>query len=252
MRWTDDGIFLTGRPHGETSVIADIFTRNHGRTTGLVKGGRSRRIRPLLQTANGLNVEWRARLDEQLGVYTVELAKATAAGVFDNRLALSGITSLTSLLQILAERDPHPGLFDAAEVCLASAHKDDFPVQMVHFELRMLDELGFGLELSKCVVTGQNVDLVYVSPKSGQAVSKEVGEAYREKLLILPSFLSLECAPPALSSKDVVDGLTLTGFFLRTHVFGQQEKRWPRAREEFAAIVEKGITRPMGQFETFR
>ncbi len=120
MRWADDGIFLAGRPHGETSVIAGIFTRGHGRAPGLIKGGRSRRLRPLLQTGNGLKVEWRARLDDQLGVYTVELAEPVAARVLDDNLALSGITALVSLLQVLPERDPHPKLFDAAQDCLAN------------------------------------------------------------------------------------------------------------------------------------
>ncbi len=118
MRWADDGIFLLGRPHGETSVVADVFTRDYGRARGLVKGGRSRRIRPLLQTGNGLRVEWRARLDDQLGVYTVELTEATASRVLDDKLSLAGVTALAALLQILAERDPHPKLFDAAKVCL--------------------------------------------------------------------------------------------------------------------------------------
>lgn len=241
MRWTDDGIFLTGRPHGETSVIADIFTRTHGRTLGLIKGGRSRRIRPLLQTANALKVEWRARLDEQLGVYTVELAEATAARVFDDKLALSGIMSLAALLQVLPERDPHPKLFDAAQNCLASAEKNDFPAQMVRFELRLLDELGFGLELSKCAATGRKDDLVYVSPRSGQAITREAGEPYREKLLALPPFLLPEAHEPLPSGKEIVDGLALTGFFLETHVFRQQDKPLPRAREEFASTARRQI-----------
>ena len=124
MRWTDDGIFLLGRPHGETSVIADIFTRENGRARGLVKGGRSRRIRPILQTGNGLRVEWRARLDDQLGVYTAELTEATASRVLDDKLSLAGVTALAGLLQILPERDPHPRLFDAARTCLEAANEN--------------------------------------------------------------------------------------------------------------------------------
>src|SRR5271165_4216714 len=136
MRWTDDGIFLLGRPHGESSVIADIFTRENGRTRGLVKGGRSRRILPILQTGNGLKVEWRARLEDQLGVYTVELAEPTAARVLDDVLALAGVNAVVALLQVLPERDPHPKLFEAATRCLALAGVPAFPASITRFELR--------------------------------------------------------------------------------------------------------------------
>ncbi len=127
MRWADDGIFLTGRPHGETSVIANIFTRANGRTHGLVKGGRSRRIRPILQTGNGVKVEWRARLDDQLGVYTVELTEPTAARILDDKVALAGVNAIVALLQVLPERDPHPRLFDAVNDCLAHGGRRRVP-----------------------------------------------------------------------------------------------------------------------------
>src|SRR6516165_623173 len=144
MRWADDGIFLNGRPHGETGVIANIFTRNNGRAHGLVKGGRSRRIRPVLQTGNGLKVEWRARLDDQLGVYTIELTEATAARALDDRLALAGVNAVAALLQVLPERDPHPKLFGEADACLKAAGSAVFSVEIIRFELRFLEELGFG------------------------------------------------------------------------------------------------------------
>ena len=189
MRWADDGIFLSGRPHGETSVIANIFTRANGRTHGLVKGGRSRRIRPLLQTGNGLRVEWRARLEDQLGVYTVELTDPAAARILDDKLALAGMNAVAALLQVLPERDPHPKLFDAVNECLAQAGGAAFPASIARFELTLLDELGFGLDLSKCAATGSAENLIYVSPRSGQAVSQDAGEPYRDKLLPLPAFL---------------------------------------------------------------
>ncbi len=239
MRWADDGIFLAGRPHGETSVIAGIFTRDHGRSLGLVKGGRSRRLRPLLQTGNGLKVEWRARLDDQLGVYTVELAEPVAARVLDDKIALSGITALASLLQVLPERDPHPKLFDVARDCLAVAGEPDFPASMIQFELRLLEELGFGLELSHCAATGRSDDLAYVSPRSGQAVTREAGEPYQAKLLRLPEFLIMrrDNVPPSRS--DIEDGLALTGFFLKTHVFADRGIALPQAREDFAHLLHR-------------
>ncbi len=242
MRWADDGIFLSGRPHGETSVIANIFTRANGRTHGLVKGGRSRRIRPILQTGNGLKVEWRARLEGQLGVYTVELTEPTAARILDDQLALAGVNAVAALLQVLPERDPHPKLFDAVNECLALADSAAFPASIARFELRLLDELGFGLDLSKCAATGCANDLVYVSPKSGQAVSQAAGEPYRDKLLPLPAFLLERCASSLPAGRDVAQGLTMTGYFLNAHVFAETGKAVSRAREEFARLLERAQT----------
>jgi DNA repair protein RecO (recombination protein O) len=240
MRWTDDGIFLSGRPHGETSVIANIFTGANGRACGLVKGGRSRRIRPVLQTGNGLKVEWRARLDDQLGVYTVELTEAIAAHALDDRLALAGVNAVAALLQVLPERDPHPNLFGEAQACLRATGSTSFTVKIIRFELRFLEELGFGLDLTKCAATGERDGLAYVSPKSGQAVTQTAGEPYRERLLPLPGFLleEKETAPPA--ERDLADGLAMTGYFLRRHIFAETGGKMPRAREDFARFVELG------------
>jgi DNA repair protein RecO (recombination protein O) len=239
MRWADDGIFLLGRPHGESSVIADIFTRENGRARGLVKGGRSRRIRPILQTGNGLKVEWRARLDDQLGVYTTELTEATASRVLDDKLSLAGVTALAGLLQILPERDPHPRLFDAARACLDAAGEASFPVSMIWFELRFLDELGFGLNLTTCASTGQTHDLAYVSPKSGQAVSREAGEPYRDRLLALPAFLSRAREVDQPCHADLQSAFAMTGHFLGAHVFTETGKPIPKAREEFTRLLRK-------------
>lgn len=237
MRWADEGIFLHGRPHGETSVIADIFTRENGRTPGLVKGGRSRRIRPILQTGNGMKVEWRARLDDQLGVYTVELTHPTAARVLDDKLSLSGLTAMAALLRVLPERDPHPKLFDSALLCLRAAGGANFPAALIRFELRFLDELGFGLDLSKCAATGETCDLVYVSPKSGQAVSRASGEPYRNKLLPLPGFLTSGSNDESPQPQDISDGLTLAGYFLEAHVFGESNRPMPAARHEWVRLL---------------
>lgn len=239
MRWADDGIFLLGRPHGETSVVADVFTRDYGRARGLVKGGRSRRIRPLLQTGNGLRVEWRARLDDQLGVYTVELTEATASRAFDDKLSLAGVTALAALLQILPERDPHPKLFEAAKVCLTTAGLEEFPAALIRFELRFLDELGFGLDLSSCAATGRADNLAYVSPKSGRAVTRDAGEPYRHKLLPLPGFLTAACEDPP-GPGDIEAAFAMTGYFLGEHVFAQANKPIPKARDDFTRLLRSG------------
>jgi DNA repair protein RecO (recombination protein O) len=239
MRWADDGIFLGGRPHGESSVIADIFTRANGRARGRVKGGRSRRIRPLLQTGNGLKVEWRARLDDQLGVYTVELAEPTASRVLDDTLSLAGVTALAALLQVLPERDPHPKLFDAAEACLGKAGDQNFPASLILFELKFLDELGFGLDLTSCAATGQSNDLAYVSPRSGRAVNRKAGEAYRDKLLPLPGFLAKARSTDPPDLDEIEAGFVMTGHFLSAHIFAETNKPVAKARDEFTRLLHR-------------
>ena len=223
----------------KSSVIADIFTRENGRARGLVKGGRSRRIRPILQTGNGLRVEWRARLDDQLGVYTAELTEATASRVLDDKLSLAGVTALAGLLQILPERDPHPRLFDAARTCLEAANETRFPVSLIRFELRFLDELGFGLNLTTCAATGRRDDLAYVSPKSGQAVSRQAGEVYHDRLLPLPEFLRSAQGTDQPCPADLQSAFAMTGHFLGAHVFAETGKPIPKAREEFIRLLHR-------------
>jgi DNA repair protein RecO (recombination protein O) len=235
MDWIDAAIVLHTRPHGETSAVLDVFTREHGRHSGLVRGGRSRRIRPALQTGNLLKVEWRARLSEHLGFFTIELDKPHAARALDNRLALAGIGALASLATLLAERDQHPALFDIAALMLD--HLDDqilWPQLLVRFELRLLSELGVGLDLEQCAATGTRDDLVYVSPRSGGAVSAAAGEPYKDRLLRLPGFLRSYGA--TASPADIADGFALTGFFLEQHVFHPRNLPLPPARQELLRL----------------
>lgn len=238
MDWIDAAIVLHVRPHGETSAVLDVVTREHGRHSGLVRGGRSRRIRPALQTGNLLKVEWRARLSEHLGFFTIELDKPHAARALDNRLALAGIGALASLATLLAERDPHPGLFDIAALMLD--HLDEallWPQLLVRFELRLLSELGVGLDLERCAATGTRDDLIYVSPKSGGAVSAAAGEPYKDRLLRLPGFLRSHGATAAPA--DIADGFALTGFFLEQHVFHPRNLPLPSARQELLRLLSR-------------
>ena len=238
MDWIDTAIVLHARPHGETSAVLDVFTRLHGRHSGLVRGGRSRRIRPLLQTGNLLKLEWRARLSEQLGFFTVELDKPHAARALDDRLALAGIGTLASLAALLAERDPHPGLFDVAALMLD--HLDEpmlWPQLLVRLELRLLSELGVGLDLDRCAATGRREDLLYVSPKSGGAVSAAAGEPYKDRLLPLPAFLRSHSADAA--PQDIADGFALTGFFLERHVFAARNLPMPPARRGLLRLLAR-------------
>jgi DNA repair protein RecO (recombination protein O) len=152
------------------------------------------------------------------------------------------VNAIVALLQVLPERDPHPKLFDALNECLATADSAAFPASITRFELKLLDELGFGLDLSKCAATGRSDDLVYVSPRSGQAVSQGAGEPYRDKLLPLPAFLLEGSASGPPAGREVARGLAMTGYFLNTHVFAETGKAMPKAREEFARLLEKEQT----------
>src|SRR6185295_16594336 len=190
MEWTDEGIVIGTRRHGETSLIVELMTPAHGRHLGLVRGGRSRRMQPVLQPGNSVHATWRARLDEHLGNYTIEGTTSRAARLIDSAAGLYGIQAVAGLLRLLPERDPHRQLYDGLSAILDWL--DDPLIAgavIVRFELKLLDELGFGLDLGECAATGTNDDLAYVSPKTGRAVSRASGEPYRDRLLRLPAFL---------------------------------------------------------------
>jgi DNA repair protein RecO (recombination protein O) len=236
MDWSDEGIFLSAKPLGEANMVAELFTRAHGRHLGLVRGGRSRRMRPLLQPGNLLRATWRARLSEHLGGFNVELMAAHAARVLDDAAALAAVSSLAGLARLLPERDPHPELYAAAlDVLRAFDDAGAWPALLVRWELQLLSELGFGLDLSECAATGIDADLVYVSPRSGRAVSRDAGKPYCDKLLKLPAFLIDEGAP--VGEGDIVAGFTLTGHFLERDVLHPHGLSMPQARERLIGLL---------------
>jgi len=237
MDWTDHGIVLSARRHGESSVILALLTEAHGRHAGLVRGGQSRRRRGVLEPGNLVEAVWRARLEEHLGSYTVELETGYAARVMDRADRLAALTSICATLDsCLAEREAHPQLFSETLRLIHDLEKDDFSARYVTWELGLLADLGFGLDLSSCAATGAVDELVYVSPRSAQAVSRDAGAPYHDKLLRLPAFLiGTVGAVPA----DILDGLRLTGYFLDRHVFQPQERRLPDARERFINLMRR-------------
>jgi DNA repair protein RecO (recombination protein O) len=238
MDFSDEGILISARPLGEANTVAELFTRAHGRHLGLVRGGRSRRMRPLLQPGNVLSLTWRARLADHLGSFAVELLDARAARVLDDAAALAAIGSLTTLAKLLPERDPHPKLYGGAlELLLALDEPGLWPALLVRWELSLLQDLGFGLDLTECAATGVEVDLAYVSPRSGRAVSREAGQPYGGKLLPLPRFLVEEGAeaPP----QDVLAGFALIGYFLERHVLAPQGLTLPQARERLIDLLAR-------------
>lgn len=235
MQWTDDGLVLGLRKHGETSVILELMTAEHGRHLGLVHGGRSRRMQPMLQPGNTLRATWRARIDEALGSYSVEPAALVASRLMGSALALYGIGHIGALLRLLPERDPHVGLYDAAQVLVEHlADRAVAPALMVRFEMALLTELGFGLDFSNCAATGGNDALIYVSPKSGRAVSASAGEPYRDRLLKLPAFLRDRTGVP--DERAVTDGFSLTGYFLAQQIWGPRGLQPAEERARFIAL----------------
>jgi DNA repair protein RecO (recombination protein O) len=236
MQWTDEGIVLGVKRHGETSVILELMTLERGRHLGLVRGGTGKRLRAVLQPGNSVSATWRARLDEHLGNYAVEGLNLRAAGYLSAAHAVHGVTHLAGLCRLLAEREPHVRIHDTLETILDSLDDAAAVAPMVaRFELDFLAELGFGLDLSACAATGATQDLIYVSPRSGRAVSRAAGEAYKEKLLRLPAFLRIDEA--AASAGDLADAFALTGFFLDRHAFAPHGLALPDARARFVAAV---------------
>ena len=245
MEWSDDGVVISVRAHGETGAIVETLTRDHGRHMGLVRGGASRKVRPALQPGNRLHLHWRARLSEHLGNFTAEISKARAGELLDSRDALLGLNAFSSVVSAaMPEREAHAPVFEAGEILLDAMASEDFAhwaALFVRWEMGLLDALGFGLDLSSCAATGLRDDLRYVSPKSGRAVSGEAGRAYASRLFPLPAFLlgSQNAAP---TGEDVAAGLKLTGHFLNDRVLVPHRREMPAARmrlEERAARESK-------------
>ncbi|MGD9802382.1 MAG: DNA repair protein RecO [Hyphomicrobiaceae bacterium] len=243
MNWSDEAIVLSVRAHGETAAVAELLTREHGRHLGFVHGGRSRRLRPVLQTGNHVDVQWKGRLAEQLGHYAVELRRGFAAEAMAaaDPARLTALSSIAMLARLLPERDPHPALFEVTLFVLGFL--DDasvWPALLVRWELALLDELGYGLDLTQCAATGGNDHLIYVSPRSGRAVSASAGEPYKERLLALPGFLAGRTHGGA-STSDLAAGFALTGYFLEARVLAAHGLQMPEVRSRMVAQILKRV-----------
>ncbi|WP_299471820.1 DNA repair protein RecO [uncultured Roseibium sp.] len=241
MEWNDRGVVLTTRKHGENDIILEALTTDHGRHLGLVRGGRSQRHRPVLQPGNELNLTWKARLTDHLGSFQVEGNTLRAANLMTTGVGLAGLQHLAFLLKLLPERHPYPRLYDALNVVLDHLDAPDAAAALlIRFELELLRDLGTGLDLSTCAATGQSDDLVYVSPKSARAVSRDAGKPYHDRLLPLPSFLveGQRQAGSELTWLDVTQGFTLTGFFVTRHV-EENNRTAAGTREQLLSALER-------------
>jgi len=237
VEWTESGFIIGTRRHGETSVIVEAFARGHGRHLGLVKGGRGTRWRGVLQPGNQVRFTWRARLSEHLGHYTVEAEALRAAEIMADPLALAALGSLNAMVRLLPERDPHASLFSLYEAIVeALPAAAGWPAALARFELTLLAELGFGLDLESCAATGSNDDLAYVSPKSGRAVSLSAGAPYKDKLLALPRFLRDEALMPE-NVDDLIAAFRLTRFFLARDVYAPRGLTPPESDERMIRLL---------------
>ena len=238
MQWTDEGIVIGVKRHGEASAILELMTPAHGRHLGLVRGGFGTRMKPILQTGNSVSATWRARLHEHLGNYAIEGTALRADRLMASAAASYGMQMLSALLRLLPERDPHADLYHALDLVVGHLHEPALAAPLlVRFELQLLRELGFGLNLASCAATGAEGDLVYVSPKSGRAVSRDAGEAWKDQLLALPAFLRGEAE--AASADEISAGFALTEFFLTRRVFEPRGLALPEARAAFLATLAR-------------
>ncbi len=215
MEWREDGVVLTVRRHGESAAIVEVLTRDHGRHAGIVRGGASRKIAPLLQPGAELDVTWRARLEDHLGTFTIDPKRARSAVLMGDRLTLAGLNAMVAMLSFaLPEREAHPTLYDQTRAVLDMMEEGPFwPLAYLQWELTLLQELGFGLDLGRCAVTGATEDLQFVSPKSGKAVSRKGAGEWVDRLLPLSPTLSGEWNG---DQHELLDGLKVTGHFLTT------------------------------------
>jgi DNA repair protein RecO (recombination protein O) len=243
VEWQDEGVVLAARRHGESSAVVSVFTPSQGRHAGWVRGGAGRRARSLYEPGNRLRLTWRARLADQLGSFNAELEAATAARLLDDPDRLAGLGAACALLEAtLPERDPHPILYNVFLLLIdVLTEENDWLEHYVRFELDLLAELGFGLDLSVCAVTGATTDLVYVSPRSGRAVSRAGAGAYADRLLPLPGFL---LGQGTADPDQIRTGLRLTGAFLRRHLFDASERPMPSARERLARRLAESAFGP--------
>lgn len=227
LEWQDSGIILSVRGHGETGGLVSILTRDHGRAMGYVYGATSTKMRGVLEPGNLVSIDWKAKSHDQLGTFTLELEKSIAADVMDDAAKLTAMQAACVLAdKTMPEREKHTGMYEGTKALMGSFATDIWAPTYIYWELGLLRELGFGLDLSKCAATGAVDNLIYVSPKSGCAVSAAAGEIYKEKLLAMPAFLRGE----GFEESDILNGLKLTGHFLLHRVFSQSNANLPESR----------------------
>jgi DNA repair protein RecO (recombination protein O) len=229
IEWSDTGTVLGTRRLGESSVVLEVFTAEHGLSKGLVKGGASRKKRPDMQLGNRLLLEWKARLSDHLGNFTFESDRSRSLALTSSPEVLMAVQSAAEILRLFPERQSEPEMFAGFETLLDRSESSIIACNLlVRFELNALERLGFGLELGHCAATGTTDDLAYVSPRTGRAVSRDEGEPWKDKLLALPA--GLDAGSSLTTPQDIVAALDLTGFFLDRWLYLPRNREMPVPR----------------------
>ena len=239
MEWRDHGILLSSKKHGETSAIIEVFTPNHGKHLGVVRAGTSRKLAPILQPGAQVNLTWRARLQDHIGTFSVELSRSRSAIALSDRLALSGLNAVVATLRsVLPEREAMGEFYEATEQLLDHLDQSDiFPLIYLKWEMFLLETMGYGLDLTTCAVTGKTSDLLYISPKSGHAVSTHGAGQWKDRLLPLPVVM---IGKGSGDKVEVLAALNVTGFFIENHLFkGLGLDRVPYARAHLLELIKR-------------
>jgi DNA repair protein RecO (recombination protein O) len=235
MQWSGEGLIIGVRRHGESGVIAEVMVEGRGRHLGLIRGGRSSKYAAALQAGNSVQLTWRARLEEHLGTFVLEVTDTRAARLIADRTRLYMAQLLCDHLRLLPERDPNDRLLALTVRLLDGAENAPLGAALARFELTLLDDLGFGLDLAACAATGATADLTHVSPKTGRAVSRAAAAPYLDKLFALPAFLLDDRAVP--DPGDLAAAFTLTGYFLDRHVWAARQVDPPATRDSLIGIL---------------
>ncbi|MBE9604898.1 DNA repair protein RecO [Acetobacteraceae bacterium H6797] len=242
MDWQEPGIILAARPYGEGGAIVTVMTESHGLHRGLARGGTSRSQVSLWQPGNLAELRWTGRLSDQLGTLSGEMVHPAAALAMDDPFALSLLSAATAMaLEALPEREPHPAVFGALVSLIGhlAGGAEGVMADYCHFEALLLTTLGYGLDLTSCAATGAREGLIWVSPRTGRAVSAEAGAPYADRLLRLPVFMRDIGAPS--DARDWAAAMALTGHFLSRDLFGAQHRGMPEARQRLADRVQAQI-----------
>lgn len=240
MQWIDEGLILAVRPHGETAAVVEMLTAHNGRHAGLVHGGRSRRLRPVLQIGNHVDASWKARLADSLGHMTLELRRGFAAEAMTDATALAGLSTITTMARLLPEREPYASFYEITLFVLSFLDDPSvWPALYARWELALLEALGFGLDLETCASTGTRENLIYVSPRSGRAVSAEAGEPYKDRLLPLPRFMRAAGSSGEVTAQDIRDGMRLTGYFIEERVLIPAGQAMPEVRGRMIDLLSR-------------
>lgn len=246
MEWTDEAIVLSASRFGENDAVLEVMSRSHGRARGFVKGGMGRRNKANLQPGNSLSLTWRSRIEANLGRFQLELIHSPLGNLISDGHRMEALAAVTAVVaSTMPEREEHTYVYEALQAYVSLLEADGGAVShwgaaLAQIEYGILNELGYGLDLSECAATGTRDNLVYVSPKSGRAVSEAAGEPYKDKLLPLPAFL-IGAQGAERSLNTVFLGLQLTGYFLERNVWIVAGNGQPDARERLTASIRRQL-----------